>query len=69
MAQAEDTWLEGNHVAANCAGIPRIKICEMATIVCPANIMGKWDRPVARTLIQDPKQVPKDPNNTDNLNP
>ena len=41
IAQAEETWFEGNHVAASWGGMPRMKICEIATIVCPANRNGK----------------------------
>ena len=41
IAQAEETWFEGNHVAASWGGMPRMKICEIATIVCPANRSGK----------------------------
>lgn len=40
MAQADETWLEGNQVAANWGGMPRMKICEIATIVCPTNNKG-----------------------------
>ena len=69
MAQAEETWLEGNHVAASCGGMPRMKICEIATIVCPPNITGKWVRPVAKTLIQEPRHVPREPRSTESRRP
>ena len=69
IAHAEETWSEGNQVAANWGGIPKIKIWEMATILCPVNISGKRCRLVAKTLIHDPRQVPREPKSTDNLRP
>ena len=45
--------------------LPKMKICEMATTVWPANMMGKWAWLVAKTLIHDPRQVPRDPRNTE----
>ena len=69
MAQADDTWLEGNHVAANWGGMPRMKICEIATIVWPLNMTHHWGRPVPKTLIQEPRQVPRDPKSIDQRSP
>ena len=64
-AQADETWSDGNHVAASCAGMPRMKICEMATMVCPAKTIGKPSGFVPKTLIQLPRQVPNEPKSTD----
>ena len=46
-----------------------MKICEIATIVCPPNITGKWVRPVAKTLIQEPRHVPREPRSTESRRP
>ena len=69
IAHAEETWCDGNQVAANCAGMPKMKICEMATTVCPANMAGKWSWFVAKTLIHDPRHVPRDPRSTERRSP
>ena len=49
MAQAEETWSAGNHVAASCAGMPRMKICETATTVCPEKSSHHCEGDVANT--------------------
>ena len=41
----------------------------MATMVCPPNSSAYWSLPVARTFIQDPTQVPRDPRITDQRRP
>ena len=61
IAQAEATMPEGNQVAASWAGIPKMKICDIATIAWPVKQMPNWERPVAKTLIQLPRQVPAAP--------
>ncbi len=47
----------------------KIVTCEMATMVCPPNSSAYWSLPVARTFIQDPMQVPRDPRITDQRRP
>ena len=69
MAQADETWLDGNHVAASWAGSPKMKIWETATMVCPVNMRGYISLPVAATLTQLPRQVPRVPNSTDSRRP
>ena len=69
MAHAEDTWWEGNQVAASCEGIPKMKIWAMATIVWPKNRSGNSVWSVAKTLIQRPRQVPTDPSRTQSRKP
>lgn len=49
MAHAEETWSAGNHVAASWAGMPRMKICETATTVCPEKSNHHCDGDVANT--------------------
>ena len=69
MAHAEETCDAGNQVAANCAGIPKMKIWEIAIMVWPVNMSAYCDLPVANTLIQLPAQVPNDPRITDSRRP
>merc|ERR1712179_124510 len=71
MAQALETYVEGNQVAASSAGIPKTKIWAIAHIVWPINSTGKHqsDRCVAITLIQLPRQLPNAPRMIDLRSP
>lgn len=62
-------WCGGNHVAANWAGMPRMKIWEAATTVWPLKVIHHCSGPVPATLIQEPRQVPADPSNTPHRSP
>ena len=62
-------WLGGNHVAASCAGMPRMKIWLAATTVWPVKVSHHWVGPVLNTFSQEPRQVPAEPSNTPSLRP
>ena len=69
MDVAELIWWGGNQVAANWAGIPRMKIWLTATTLWPRNVSHHWSGWVANTFNQLPRQVPAEPSSTPRRSP